>query len=34
MKYLVTRILTRRKKMYELELMFGSDWNQNTKAKR
>ncbi len=34
MKYFITNILAKRKKRFELELMFGEDWNQNTKAKR
>ena len=34
MKYIVSRIIDRRKKVYQLALLFGEDWNQNTKAKR
>jgi len=30
----VLKLLSINKKRYELSLMFGQDWNQNTKEKR
>jgi len=34
MKYIVSKIINNRKTVYQLSLLFGEDWNQNTKAKR
>ncbi len=34
MKYLITQILGRNSFHHNAELMFGTDWNQNTAKKR
>ena len=34
MKQIITLLVNKQRKKSNLELMFGNDWNQNTKNKR